>query len=119
MKITKENSARSISRALRVSPSKLNYVAKSIRNMPVAEAMVQLAFSKRRIAKNVRECLRAAIANAENNHGLDIDELVVSEATVGKAMLMKRIRARAKGRAARIHKFFSNLYITVTQLEGR
>ena len=110
-----KNSANAVARLLRVSPRKLNLVAQSIRNMKASEALVQLTFSRRRISAEVKKCLQSAIANAENNFGLDIDELVVVSATVGKAMVMKRVMPRARGRAARINKFFSNLYITVTE----
>ncbi len=113
--MNKENSANAIAKSLRVSPRKLNLVAGLIRNMPVAEALAQLAFSKKRIAQDVKKCLQSAIANAENNFGLDIDSLVVFSATVGKGLVMKRMRPRARGRSAGINKFFSNLYITVTQ----
>jgi large subunit ribosomal protein L22 len=113
------NSAKSIVKSLRVSPRKLNLVAQSIRNMKVEDAMVQLSFSSKRIAQDVKKCLQSAIANAENNLGLDIDSLVVSSATVGKALVMKRVMIKARGRAARINKFFSNLYITVTEKRGK
>jgi len=109
------NSATAVAKSLRVSPRKLNLVATSIRNMKVSEALVQLTFSHRRIAKDVKKCLQSAIANAENNFGLDIDNLLVSSATVGKALVMKRIMFRARGRTARINKFLSNLYITVIE----
>jgi len=112
------NSAQAIAKSLRVSPRKLNLVAQSIRNMKVSDAIIQLSFSPKRISKNVKECLQSAIANAENNFGLDIDSLVVSSATVGKALVMKRIMIKARGRAARVNKFFSNLYITVTEKKG-
>jgi len=103
---------------LRVSPRKLNLVAASIRNMKVGAALVQLNFSKKRIAQDVYKCLRSAIANAENNNGLDIDNLVVSSATVGKALVMKRMQPKGRGRAGRVFKFFSNLYLEVTEVEG-
>lgn len=106
---------KSCSKALRVSPRKLNLVAASIRNMKVGEAIVQLKFSPKRIAQDVKKCLESAIANAENNFGLDIDSLVVSSATVGKGLVMKRVRPRARGRSARINKPFSNLYIVVSE----
>ena len=108
------NSATAIAKSLRVSPRKLNLVAGFIRNMKVSDALVQLTFSRKRIALEVKKCLQSAVANAENNFGLDIDNLVITRATVGKALVMKRVMPRAKGRAARINKFFSNLYITVT-----
>ena len=113
------NSAQSIAKSLRVSPRKLNLVAQSIRNMKVEDAIVQLSFSPKRISQDVKKCLQSAIANAENNFGLDIDSLVVSSATVGKALVMKRVMIKARGRAARINKFFSNLYITVTEKRGK
>ncbi len=103
---------------LRTSPQKLNLVASMIREMKVSDALVQLTFSPKRIAQDVKKCLQSAIANAENNLGMDIDNLVVSSATVGRAMVMKRFRARARGRGARIEKPFSNLYITVSEKEG-
>lgn len=104
---------------LRTSSQKLNLVAAMIRNMKVSEAMVQLNFCSKRIAIDVRKCLQSAIANAENNMGLDIDNLIVNSATVGKAFVMKRVRARARGRSARINKPFSNLYITVSEKEEK
>ena len=108
---------KSSTRLLRISPQKLNLVAASIRNMKVSDALVQLSFSPKRIAIDVKKCLQSAIANAENNFGLDIDNLVVDSATVGKALVMKRVRARARGRSARINKPFSNLYITLSEVE--
>ncbi|MGC0371825.1 MAG: hypothetical protein DGJ47_000526 [Rickettsiaceae bacterium] len=103
---------------LRTSPQKLNLVTTLIRNMKVSDALVQLTFSSKRIAYDVKKCLQSAIANAENNMGLDIDNLVVESATVGRAMVMKRFKARARGRGAKIIKPFSNLYITVSEKEG-
>ncbi|NRB10487.1 MAG: 50S ribosomal protein L22 [Rickettsiaceae bacterium] len=108
---------KSSAKSLRVSPQKLNLVAASIRSMKVSDALIQLSFSPKRIAIDVRKCLQSAIANAENNFGLDIDNLFVEKATVGKALVMKRVRARARGRRARIFKPFSNLYITVAERE--
>lgn len=102
---------------IRVSPQKLNLVAKSVRGMPVSDAVQQLAFSNKAVAKDVKKVLEAAIANAENNHMLDVDQLYVAEATVGKALVMKRFRARARGRAASIKKPFSNLRIIVRERE--
>jgi len=102
---------------LRTSAQKLNLVAAMIRNMKVSDAMVQLAFCPKRIAIDVKKCLQSAIANAENNMGLDIDNLFVNSATVGKAFVMKRMRPRARGRSAKINKPFSNLYITVSERE--
>ena len=100
---------------LRVSPQKLNLVASLIKKMQVEEALVQLDFCSKRIALDVKKCLQSAIANAENNFGMDIDDMIVSSATVGKFKVMKRFRARARGRGAKIAKPLSNLYITVSQ----
>lgn len=108
------NEARAVLRMLRISPQKLNLLAQQIRGLPVEKALNQLAFSPKRHAADVKKALESAIANAENNHGLDIDSLVVSQAHVGKNLVMKRIRARARGRAARIHKPFSQLTIVLT-----
>ncbi|MDC0864433.1 50S ribosomal protein L22 [Rickettsiaceae bacterium] len=102
---------------LRTSSQKLNLVTAMIRNMNVSEALVQLEFSPKRIADDVKKCLQSAIANAENNMGLNIDNLVVKSATVGRSIVMKRMRARARGRSARIQKPFSNLYITLSERE--
>ena len=103
-------------RMLKTSPQKLNLVSKMIRNKPVNIALAQLKFSKKRIAKDVRKCLESAIANAENNHDLDIEELVVSEAYVGKNLVLKRGRPRARGRYGKILKPFSQLTIKVKQI---
>ena len=103
-------------RMLKTSPQKLNLVSRMIRNKPVNIALAQLKFSKKRIAKDVRKCLESAIANAENNHDLDIDELVVSEAYVGKNLVLKRGRPRARGRYGKILKPFSQLTIKVKQV---
>jgi large subunit ribosomal protein L22 len=113
-----ENEAQAVARMLRVSPQKLNLVAGLIRGKKVAAALADLEFSRKRIAKDVRKCLQSAIANAENNHDLDIDELVVAEAHVGKALVMKRFTSRGRGRAARIMKPFSNLTIVVREVEA-
>lgn len=104
-------------RMLRTSPQKLNLVAQSIRGMKVEKALNELQFSRKRIAKDVRKCLESAIANAENNHGLDIDQLVVVQAFVGKNLVMKRWRARARGRSAKILKPFSEITIVVREVE--
>ena len=101
---------------LKTSTQKLNLVSRMIRNKPVNIALAQLKFSKKRIAKDVRKCLESAIANAENNHDLDIDELVVSEAYVGKNLVLKRGRPRARGRYGKILKPFSQLTIKVKQI---
>src|SRR5918995_2409251 len=106
-----ENEAMAVARMLRVSPQKLNLVAQLIRGKAVASALADLEFSRKRIAKDVRKCLESAIANAENNHDLDVDDLVVAEAHVGKGLVMKRFSPRARGRAGRIQKPFSHLTI--------
>ena len=112
-----DNEARAVAKTIRVSPQKLNLVAQSIRGLSAEKAMSELAFSRKRIAGTVRSVLQAAIANAENNHQLDVDRLVVSEATVGKAFVMKRFRPRARGRVGRIQKPFSNLTVVVREVE--
>jgi large subunit ribosomal protein L22 len=113
----KENEARAVTRLIRVSPQKLNLVAQLIRGKKVDRALADLTFSRKRIAKDVKKTLESAIANAENNHDLDVDALIVSEAYVGKNMVMKRLRARARGRAARILKPFSQMTVVVRQVE--
>ncbi|MDY0240682.1 MAG: 50S ribosomal protein L22 [Rhodospirillaceae bacterium] len=112
-----ENKAKAISSSIRTSPRKLNLVAQSIRGLEVETALAQLTFSRRRIAQDVKKVLQSAIANAENNHQLDVDRLVVSEAFVGQSMVMKRWRARARGRTGRIAKPFSNLTVIVSERE--
>lgn len=111
-----ENEAQAIARMLRTSPQKLNLVAGLIRGKKVEKALADLTFSKRRIAGDVKKCLQSAIANAENNHGLDVDSLVVAHAFVGKNLVMKRGRPRARGRFGKIMKPFSQLTITVRQI---
>ena len=111
-----DKEAQAVLRNVRTSPIKLNYVARLIRGLPVNEALTQLAFNGRRISDDVRKTLQSAIANAENNHNLNVDNLVVSEAHVGKAMVMKRFRARARGRGAKILKPFSHLTIIVKEV---
>ncbi|MGI3186271.1 50S ribosomal protein L22 [Nioella aestuarii] len=112
-----DNEAMAKLRMLRTSPQKLNLVAQMIRGKSVDKALADLTFSKKRIAVDVKKCLQSAIANAENNHNLDVDELVVAEAYVGKNMVMKRGRPRGRGRFGRIVKPFSELTITVRQVE--
>jgi large subunit ribosomal protein L22 len=114
-----ENEAKAVARMLRVSPQKLNLVAGLIRGKKVSMALADLEFSRKRIARDVRKCLESAIANAENNHDLDVDDLVVSEAYVGKALVMKRFTPRGRGRMGRIFKPFSNLTIVVRQVEAQ
>ncbi|GHF62988.1 50S ribosomal protein L22 [Seohaeicola zhoushanensis] len=112
-----DNEAMAKLRMLRTSPQKLNLVAEMIRGKKVDKALADLTFSKKRIAVDVKKCLQSAIANAENNHNLDVDELVVAEAFVGKNMVLKRGRPRARGRYGRIMKPFSELTIKVRQVE--
>ena len=114
-----ENEAKAIARMLRVSPQKLNLLAALIRGKKVATALADLEFSRKRIAKEVRKCLESAIANAENNHDLDVDDLVVAEAHVGKALVIKRFAPRGRGRMGRILKPFSNLTIVVREVEAK
>lgn len=112
-----ENEAMAKARMLRVSPQKLNLVAAMIRGKKAQNALNELAFSRKRVAADVSKCLRSAVANAENNHGLDVDALVVAEAYVGKNLTMKRMRARARGRFGRIVKPFSEITIKVREIE--
>ena len=112
-----DNEAQAILSNVRISPRKLNLVAAMIRNLPAADAVALLTFSKRRIAQQVRKALESAIANAENNHQLDVDRLVVSRAEVGRGAVMRRFHARGRGRAARVEKWFSRLKIVVTERE--
>ncbi len=112
-----ENEAQAVGRMLRVSPQKLNLVAQLIRGKKVETALADLTFSRKRIAGDVKKVLQSAIANAENNHDLDVDDLVVSEAYVGKNLVMKRWHARARGRVGRIQKPFSQITIVVRQVE--
>jgi large subunit ribosomal protein L22 len=110
--------ANAVAKKLRVSPRKLTLVANLIKGMKVNEALITLTFCRKAIALQVKKCLQSAVANAENNFGYDIDNLIVSKSVVGKSFVMKRHIARAKGRAGKINKFFSNLYITVEEIEG-
>ena len=114
-----DNEAKAVARMLRVSPQKLNLLAQLIRGKKVDRALADLEFSRKRIAHEVKKTLESAIANAENNHGLDVDDLVVSQAFVGKAMVMKRFHARARGRASRVEKPFANLTIIVREVEAQ
>ena len=114
----KDNEAKAVARMLRVSPQKLNLLAQLIRGKKVDRALADLEFSRKRIALDVKKTLESAIANAENNHDLDVDDLVVAEAHVGKALVMKRFHARARGRAGRIEKPFANLTIVVREVEA-
>ncbi len=110
-----ETEAQAILRNIRVSPRKLNLVAGLIRGRPAADAVATLTFEKRRIAQTVRKALESAIANAENNHQLDVDRLVVTRAEVGRSIVMKRFHARGRGRASRVEKWFSHLKIVVAE----
>jgi len=118
-RVLKDNEAKAVSRMLRVSPQKLGLVAGLIRGKKVAAALADLQFSKKRIAKDVKKCLESAIANAENNHQLDVDDLQVAEAHVGKALVIKRYNPRARGRVARVTRPFSNLTIVVREVEEK
>ncbi|HEX5796077.1 MAG TPA: 50S ribosomal protein L22 [Geminicoccaceae bacterium] len=112
-----ENQAMAMARLLRTSPRKLNLVAQLIRGLRAEQALNQLTFNRRRVAREVKKVLMSAIANAENNHDLDVDRLVVAEASVGKSLVIKRFRARARGRVGRIEKPFSRLRIVVEERE--
>ncbi len=116
-RILADNEARAYGKFMRTSPQKLNLLAQMIRGKAADRAVADLTFSKRRIAREVRKVLQSAIANAENNHQLDVDRLYVKEATVGKTFVVKRFRARARGRAGRIMKPFSNLTVVVRERE--
>jgi len=118
-RVLKDNEAKAISRMLRVSPQKLGLVAGLIRGKKVATALADLQFSRKRIAGDVKKCLESAIANAENNHDLDVDDLVVAEAHVGKAFVIKRWTPRGRGRSGRIFRPFSNLTIIVREQEQK
>jgi large subunit ribosomal protein L22 len=113
----KDIEAKAVCRMIRVSPQKLNLLAQLIRGKKVETALADLEFSRKRIALDVRKTLESAIANAENNHDLDVDDLIVAEAHVGKALVMKRFSPRARGRAGRIEKPFANLTIVVREVE--
>ena len=113
-----DTDAKAVARMLRVSPQKLNLLAQLIRGKKVAMALADLQFSQKRIAAEVKKCLESAIANAENNHDLDVDELVVHEAFVGKALVLKRFHPRGRGRMGKILKPFSNLTIVVRQVQS-
>ena len=114
-----DTDAKAVARMLRVSPQKLNLLAQLIRGKKVAAALADLQFSQKRIATEVKKCLESAIANAENNHDLDVDELVVAEAYVGKALVLKRFHPRGRGRMGKILKPFSHLTIVVRQVESK
>jgi large subunit ribosomal protein L22 len=112
-----ENESRAVANMLRVSPRKLNLVAQAIRGLDAQPALAELTFNRRRIARDVKKVLQSAIANAENNHQLDVDRLYVAEAYVGRAFVMKRFHARARGRAGKVVKPWSNLTVVVRERE--
>jgi large subunit ribosomal protein L22 len=114
-RVLKDHQAMAIGRNIRVSPRKLNLVAQSIRGKRVEHAINELTFSPKRIARDVKKILQSAIANAENNHDLDVDDLVVSEASVGKNLVMKRFHPRARGNSGMVEKFFSQITIVVEE----
>jgi large subunit ribosomal protein L22 len=114
-RVLEDNQAKAVGRMMRTSPRKLNLVAQSIRGKRAEQALNELTFSPKRIAKQVKKVLQSAVANAENNHDLDVDDLVVSEASVGKNLVMKRFHARARGRGAKVEKFFSQITIVVEE----
>jgi large subunit ribosomal protein L22 len=114
-----DTEAKAVARMLRVSPQKLNLLAQLIRGKKVSAALADLEFSRKRIARDVRKCLQSAIANAENNHDLDVDDLVVAEAHVGKALVIKRFHPRGRGRMGRIFKPFAHLTIVVREVEAQ
>ncbi len=116
-RVLADTEAKAITRMLRISPRKLNMVAATIRGKSVATALADLSFSRKRIAQDVKKTLQSAVANAENNHDLDVDALIVAEAHVGKALVMKRFRPRGRGKAGRIEKPFSHLTIVVREIE--
>jgi len=112
-----DNEAKAVTRNLRVSPQKLNLVAGMIRGKKVDQAIADLQFSRKRIANDVRKCVMSAVANAENNHGLDVNDLIVAEAWVGKNLIMRRFMARGRGRAASVSKPFSQITVIVRQTD--
>ncbi|MFD0917849.1 50S ribosomal protein L22 [Pseudahrensia aquimaris] len=112
-----DNEAKAVHRMIRISPQKLNLVAQLIRGKKASRALSDLEFSNKRIAETVRKCLQSAIANAENNHDLDVDSLIVAEAHVGKSIVMKRFMARGRGKSSRIEKPFSHLTIILREVE--
>ena len=113
-----ENEAQAVAKSLRISTQKLNLVATMIRGKKVEKALAELEFSRKRIADDVRKCVMSAVANAENNHGLDVNDLIVAEAYVGKNLILKRFHARGRGRGAALMKPFSQLTVVVRQVEA-
>ncbi len=117
LRALKDNEAKAVLRSVRTSPQKLNLVAQQIRGLKVQKALDDLSFSPKRIANAVRKTLESAIANAENNHNLELDALVVAEAYVGNSLVMKRFRARGRGKSAQVQKPFAHLTIVVREVE--
>jgi len=115
----KDNEAKAVARTIRVSPQKLNLVAAMIRGKKADKALADLTFSRKRIAVAVKKTLESAIANAENNHDLDVDSLIVAEAYVGKSIVMKRFHVRGRGRASRVERPFSHLTVIVREAAGK
>jgi large subunit ribosomal protein L22 len=115
-RVLADSEAKAIARNIRVSPQKLNLVAEMIRGKKVQAAIADLEFSRKRIAEHVRKCVISAVANAENNHGLDVDDLIVAEAHVGKNMVLKRFHARGRGKASSVMRPFSQLTVVVRQV---
>jgi large subunit ribosomal protein L22 len=118
-RVLKDNEAKAVCRNLRISPQKLNLVAQLIRGKKASSALADLTFSRKRIARDVKKTLESAIANAENNHELDVDDLIVAEAHVGHAFAIKRFHARGRGRASTVYRPFAHLTIVVRQVEER
>jgi large subunit ribosomal protein L22 len=116
-RVLRDNEARAVLRNLRVSPQKLNLVAQLIRGKKVDAALADLEFSRKRIARDVRKCVMSAVANAENNHNLDVNDLVVTEAHVGKNIVMRRFHARGRGKMSPVEKPFSQLTVVVREVE--
>jgi large subunit ribosomal protein L22 len=114
-RVLSESEAKAVARNLRVSPQKLNLLAQLIRGKKVETALADLEFSRKRIAKDVRKCVMSAVANAENNHGLDVNDLIVSQAYVGKNLVIRRFHARGRGRMSAIQKPFSQLTVVVRE----
>jgi large subunit ribosomal protein L22 len=114
-----ETEAKAVAKNLRVSPQKLNLVAAQIRGKKVDKAIAELEFSRKRIALDVRKCVMSAVANAENNHGLDVNDLIVAEAWVGKNLVMKRFHARGRGRSGKIMKPFSQITVVVREVTAK
>jgi large subunit ribosomal protein L22 len=117
-RVLADTEAKAIATNIRISPQKLNLVAQMIRGKRVQAAIADLEFSRKRVAEHVRKCVISAVANAENNHGLDVDELVVVEAFVGKNMVLKRFHARGRGRASSVMRPFSQITVVVRQVEN-